>query len=137
MIATSLPPSRLRLPCGSARTRPMARKHEWRSCRKNVRRSPTPSPKHVEAEVLEILEHKFLTTEGFLRLGLLSLSCLLPSVVLANTDYYRHVVFDNSPPADTYFYSEGSANGPSFLEQKNWRLPVETRTFLTPPTEIR
>jgi len=87
--------------------------------------------------VLEILKQKPVTAEGFLRLGLLVLSCLLPSVVLANTDYYRHVVFDNSLPADTYFYSAGSANGPSFLEQKNWRLPVETKTFLTPPNAIR
>ncbi|MGA8763765.1 MAG: hypothetical protein WB562_12940, partial [Candidatus Sulfotelmatobacter sp.] len=83
------------------------------------------------------MKRKSLTTEGFLRLGLLVLSCVLPPIVLANTDYYRHVVFDNSLPADTYFYSEGSANGPSFLEQKNRRLPVETKTFLTPPNAIR
>jgi hypothetical protein len=86
---------------------------------------------------MKLWKYNFLATGGLQRLVLLVLSCLLPSVVLANTDYYRHVVFDNSLPSETYFYSEGSANGPSFLEQKNWRLPVETKTFLTPPNAIR
>src|SRR5229473_1133239 len=86
---------------------------------------------------MKLWKYNFLPTGGLQRLALLVLYCLLPSVVLANTDYYRHVVFDNSLPSETYFYSEGSANGPSFLEQKNWHLPVETKTFLTPPNAIR
>ncbi len=86
---------------------------------------------------MKLWKYNFRATGGLQRLVLLVLYCLLPSVVLANTDYYRHVVFDNSLPSETYFYSEGSANGPSFLEQKNWRLPVETKTFLTPPNAIR
>jgi len=86
---------------------------------------------------MKLWKYNFLVTGGPQRLVLLVLYCLLPSVVLANTDYYRHVVFDNSLPSETYFYSEGSANGPSFLEQKNYRLPVETKTFLTPPNAIR
>jgi hypothetical protein len=55
----------------------------------------------------------------------------------ANTDYYRHIVFDNSLTSDSYFYSAGMANGASFLELKDWRLPVETKTFLTPPNALR
>jgi exo beta-1,2-glucooligosaccharide sophorohydrolase (non-reducing end) len=54
-----------------------------------------------------------------------------------STDYYRHVVFDNSLTADTYFYSHGMASGASFLELKDRRLPVETKTFLTPPNALR
>ena len=57
--------------------------------------------------------------------------------VWANTEYYRHTVFDNSLTSDTYFYSAGTSNGPSFLEQKDWRLPVDTKTFLTPPNSLR
>ena len=53
------------------------------------------------------------------------------------TDYYRHVVFDNSLTPDTYFYSQGMANGSSFLELDNRRLPVERKTFLTPPNALR
>ncbi|HTS34933.1 MAG TPA: glucoamylase family protein [Candidatus Solibacter sp.] len=54
-----------------------------------------------------------------------------------DTEYYQHVVFDNSLTSDTYFNSQGFANGPSFLEVKDWRLPVETKTFLTPPNALR
>ena len=52
----------------------------------------------------------------------------------ASTDYYRHMIFDNSLTPDAYFYSKGMANGSSFLELKDDRLPVETKTFLTPPS---
>jgi len=69
---------------------------------------------------------------------------LLPFLVVCfsaaawgNTEYYRHVVFDNSLTPDSYFYSGGMANGSSFLELKNRRLPVETKTFLTPPNALR
>jgi exo beta-1,2-glucooligosaccharide sophorohydrolase (non-reducing end) len=54
-----------------------------------------------------------------------------------NTEYYRHVVFDNSLTSDSYFYSHGMANGSSFLELKDRRLPVETKTFMTPPNALR
>jgi len=53
------------------------------------------------------------------------------------TDYYRHVVFDNSLTPDAYFNSWGMANGSSYLELKDQRLPVETETFLTPPNALR
>lgn len=54
-----------------------------------------------------------------------------------NTAYYRHVIFDNSLTPDVYFYSSATANGRSFVDQTNSRLPVETKTFLTPPNALR
>ena len=70
--------------------------------------------------------------------GLLLLSFLCVAVsAFAGTDYYRHVVFDNSLTQDAYFNSWGMANGASTLELKNWHLPVETNTFLTPPNALR
>ncbi len=54
-----------------------------------------------------------------------------------NTEYYRHVLFDNSLTSDAYFYSHGMANGSSALELNNGHLPVETKTFLTPPNALR
>ncbi|MBZ5550988.1 MAG: hypothetical protein LAO22_24035, partial [Acidobacteriia bacterium] len=66
-----------------------------------------------------------------------AISCLLPPVAHAASDYYRHIVFDNSLTSDSYFYSGGQASGQSFLEQKDYRLPVETKIFLTPPNAIR
>jgi hypothetical protein len=61
----------------------------------------------------------------------------LTTAAWGSTEYYRHVVFDNSLTSDTYFYSHGLANGSSFLELKDNRLPVETKTFLTPPNALR
>jgi len=59
------------------------------------------------------------------------------AIASANTEYYRHVIFDNSLTPDAYFYSSASANGASFVEQSNSRLPVENKTFLTPPNALR
>ena len=59
------------------------------------------------------------------------------AIAWGNTEYYRHVVFDNSLTPDAYFYSRGMANGSSLLELKDNRLPVETKTFLTPPNALR
>ena len=61
----------------------------------------------------------------------------LRAVVQENSSYYSHVFFDSSLTSDQYFYSGAHASGASFLEQKNDRLPVETKIFLTPPNAIR
>jgi hypothetical protein len=79
---------------------------------------------------------RFVRSTAILRLlflGIVSFS----AAAWGNTEYYRHVVFDNSLTLDTYFYSTGTSNGSSFLELKDRRLPVETRTFLTPPNALR
>jgi len=64
-------------------------------------------------------------------------ACLFPEIARGNSEYYRHIYFDNSLNSDFYFYSSGQASPPSTLEQKNWRLPVETKIFLTPPNGLR
>jgi exo beta-1,2-glucooligosaccharide sophorohydrolase (non-reducing end) len=61
--------------------------------------------------------------------------CLCPSAWASN--YYRRVIFDNSLTSDAYFYSWGAANGPSFLALRNHHLPVDGKTFLTPPNALR
>jgi len=68
---------------------------------------------------------------------LLASLCGVSSPAHATSDYYRHVIFDNSLTPDNYFYSVAQASGQSFLEQKDHRLPVDTRIFLTPPNAIR
>ena len=65
------------------------------------------------------------------------LACLFPALVRGNSDYYRHIYFDNSLNSDFYFYSSGQSSAPSTVEQKNWRLPVESKIFLTPPNALR
>jgi exo beta-1,2-glucooligosaccharide sophorohydrolase (non-reducing end) len=54
-----------------------------------------------------------------------------------DTDYFRHIIFDNSLTRDTYFFSYGQASAPSLVEQKEGKLPVETETFVTPPNALR
>jgi hypothetical protein len=70
-------------------------------------------------------------------LFLIGMLALCPGSSRANTEYYRHTTFDNSLTSDAYFYSAAMANGNSFVEQINSRLPVETKTFLTPPNALR
>jgi len=62
--------------------------------------------------------------------------CLGPASA-QSSGYYRHVVFDNSLTGDSYFYSWGMANGSSVLELRDSHLPVESKTFLTPPNALR
>jgi exo beta-1,2-glucooligosaccharide sophorohydrolase (non-reducing end) len=62
---------------------------------------------------------------------------LFPAMGTSNDDYYRHMFFDNSINSDFYYYSAASAAAPSFLEQKNYKLPVETKIFMTPPNALR
>lgn len=62
---------------------------------------------------------------------------LFPAMGSSSDDYYRHMFFDNSINSDLYYYSAASAAAPSFLEQKNYKLPVETRIFVTPPNALR
>src|SRR5215471_5076547 len=76
-------------------------------------------------------------TKTLRRRWLLGILLFCSVVAAGSTEYYRHVVFDNSLTSDAYAYSAATANGPSFLEQTNARLPVETKIFLTPPNALR
>ncbi|MGH9829016.1 MAG: glucoamylase family protein, partial [Blastocatellia bacterium] len=59
------------------------------------------------------------------------------TLVHADAEYYRRVFFDSSLTADSYFYSSGKASAPSQLKLLNGKLPVETRTFFSPPNALR
>jgi len=71
--------------------------------------------------------------------------CIVPFVIalsfvhgaIADPDYFRHVIFDNSINAGAYWYSTGRSVGPSTLEQRDGHLPVEKQFFLTPPNALR
>ena len=62
---------------------------------------------------------------------------LVTPLAWGSTEYYRHVIFDNSLTSDSYYNSGGMANGSSVLELRRDHLPVETETFLTPPNALR
>jgi len=78
------------------------------------------------------------TSSRTYRFVLLSVVFLLQCIIShAETDYYRHIVFDNSLTPESYFNSRGMANGSSELELVGWRIPVESNIFLTPPNALR
>src|SRR2546427_10594244 len=66
-----------------------------------------------------------------------TLAIVVPPILPPQTAYYRHAVSDNSQQPDYYWNSTAVATAPSTLEQQHWRLPVETKTFLSPPNALR
>lgn len=62
---------------------------------------------------------------------------LLSSCCTADTEYYRHILFDNSLESDAYYYSEARASSPSSLEVLHGKLPVSHDFFFTPPNALR
>lgn len=62
---------------------------------------------------------------------------LLTPELYADSEYYKHVIFDNSMGAEAYWYSTAEAVAPSLLEARGGRLPVDERHFLTPPNALR
>ena len=68
--------------------------------------------------------------------GLLAL-VLFCSSSQADTEYYRHILFDNSLESDAYYYSEARASSPSSLELMHGKLPVSRDVFFTPPNALR
>jgi hypothetical protein len=49
----------------------------------------------------------------------------------------RHVVFENSAAAESYFHSQGSVVPPSELELADGKCPVESDHFISPPNCLR
>jgi exo beta-1,2-glucooligosaccharide sophorohydrolase (non-reducing end) len=78
-----------------------------------------------------------LTSRKMRFIPLLCSLIFLPQSLTAQSDYYSHVIFDNSLNKDGYYFSHAQANGSSFIEQLEGRLPVDATTFRTPPNAIR
>ncbi|HEY6767260.1 MAG TPA: glucoamylase family protein [Candidatus Sulfotelmatobacter sp.] len=76
-----------------------------------------------------------------LRALLRSVCFFLPLILCgfsaADTEYYRHILFDNSLESDAYYYSSGKASYPSTLELNQDKLPVSGTIFYTPPNALR
>src|ERR1700716_3591125 len=68
--------------------------------------------------------------------------CLLWLLILSgsavgDTEYYRHILFDNSLESYAYYYSAGKASAPSTLKLDHGKLPVSKTVFYTPPNALR
>jgi len=64
---------------------------------------------------------------------LIGISCW----AISPSDYYNHVVFDNSITPDYYYYSTGRAIFPSTIGLLSGALPVEKKNFFTAPNALR
>jgi hypothetical protein len=67
---------------------------------------------------------------------LVAASLLASPSVHADSNYYRHVFFDNSLNSTNYFYSQGHVSPPSKLALENGKLPVESAIFRTAPNAL-
>ena len=56
---------------------------------------------------------------------------------VTSTDYYNHVIFDNSITPDYYYYSSGRSIFPSTVQLLSGSLPVEKKNFFTAPNALR
>jgi hypothetical protein len=61
-------------------------------------------------------------------LTLPALALLLATAAQAQTEYYRHSVFDNSLQRDFYYYSFAQATAPSSLEGRAGGCPSTSST---------
>src|SRR6476646_10595202 len=62
---------------------------------------------------------------------------LLSICTHAQIDYDRHVAFDNSITAESFYYSHGSFIAPSELELAHDKFPVDQNHAVTPPNSLR
>jgi len=95
----------------------------------------TLAPEKLTNSLPHPARNRHLRPSAALLLSLLTL--FLAPALRADSDYYRHVFFDNSAPTSSYFYSLGHVSAPSQLALENGRVPVDTTTFFTPPNALR
>ncbi|MHB8812154.1 MAG: glucoamylase family protein [Steroidobacteraceae bacterium] len=76
-------------------------------------------------------------TKRLALLVLLAAGLPLARPAAAQSDYYRHVLFDNSRQSDLYYWSSAYASAPSSLRSTADHLPVESDIHHTPPNALR
>ena len=86
---------------------------------------------------LSISQDREWTLRWFFCLLFLPVLAVIPCHAAAPTDYYNHVVFDNSITPDYYYYSSGRAVFPSTIDLLSGSLPVEKKNFFTAPNALR
>ena len=82
------------------------------------------------------LDREYGVRSVFWLLWLLILG-VLPCGALPPSDYYNHMVFDNSVTPDYYYYSSGRSVFPSTVQLLSGALPVDRKNFFTPPNALR
>jgi exo beta-1,2-glucooligosaccharide sophorohydrolase (non-reducing end) len=62
---------------------------------------------------------------------------IVTRITFAQSEYDRHVVFDNSLTDHSYYYSQGTVVAPSELEISAGKFPVDDQFFFSPPHSLR
>jgi exo beta-1,2-glucooligosaccharide sophorohydrolase (non-reducing end) len=83
------------------------------------------------------LEREYGVRSVFWLLWLLVLGVLPCGALPPSSDYYNHMVFDNSVTPDYYYYSSGRSVFPSTVQLLSGALPVDRKIFFTPPNALR
>src|SRR5215470_1835241 len=65
------------------------------------------------------------------------LVALATTAATAQSEYDRHVAFDNTLSSGSFYYSRTYLVAPSELEMVNNRMPVDETHFLSPPNALR
>ncbi len=78
-----------------------------------------------------------MTVQKLIHAATVALTMLAPGTGLAQSEYDRHVVFDNSLPDRSLYRSQGSSVSPSELELADGKLPVAEERCVTPPNCLR
>jgi hypothetical protein len=73
----------------------------------------------------------------FFRFFSLLILFAIPCGAVTSSDYYNHVIFDNSITPDYYYYSSGRSIFPSTVQLLSGSLPVEKKNFFTAPNALR
>ncbi len=58
-------------------------------------------------------------------------------LLIAQSDYDKHVFFDNSLTDSTYYFSRGEYTSPGFVLMRDGKIPVEEKYFFTPPNSLK
>src|SRR5215475_3879101 len=78
-----------------------------------------------------------MTVRKLMNVVLIAVTMLVSRTSMAQWEYDRHVVFDNSLTDRSHYRSQGSFVPPSELELVDGKLPVEERLCVTPPNCLR
>ena len=73
-----------------------------------------------------------------MKLNVIFMTLLVGTGLLtAQSDYDKHVFFDNSLTDSSYYYSYGEFSSPSYISLVEGKIPVEMKHFFSPPNSLK
>ncbi|MEJ2537169.1 MAG: hypothetical protein P8048_08990 [Calditrichia bacterium] len=73
-----------------------------------------------------------------MKLNVIFMTILVGTGLLtAQSDYDKHVFFDNSLTDSSYYYSYGEFSSLSYISLVDGKIPVEMKHFFSPPNSLK